>query len=152
MQIPSIRVFIAFALLIFSGGVWAQEKTEREIEIHKNIKMIVLAPAPEISQDMAKQYQEFLPKLEESLKKDTTDQSDECLLTLRISAGVKTIGAAKTNRPTAHITAFRKGSKEEYIGVLLLYSYLTSGPVDESEISKFLKQQILDPAECRKGK
>jgi hypothetical protein len=151
MQVPSIRMLMAFAILLHSGFAYAQAKTDREIEIHKNIKLIELVPAADIPEHIVKQYQEFLPKFEEVLTSNTEDQSEDCLLTLRISAGVKTIGSAKTNRPTANVTAFRKGSKAEYLGVLLLYSYITSGPIDKEEILKFLKVQILDPAACGKG-
>jgi hypothetical protein len=150
MQIPSIRMFIAFAILLCSGCVWAQGKVEREIEIHKNIKLIELAPASDISEDLVKLYKEFLPKFEEVLKKNTVSQPDECSLTLRIFAGAKAIGAAKIERPTAHVTAFRKNSKEEYIGNLILYSYVSNGAVDEQEITRFLKNKILEPAECTK--
>jgi len=152
MQIPSVRALMAFAILLYSGNAWAQGKVEREIEIHKNIKLIELAPAPEVSEDLMKLYQEFLPRFEEVLKKNTADQSEECLLTLRISAGVRTIGAAKTKRPTAQVTAFRKNSKEEYVAVLILYSYASSGPVDENDILQFLQKQILDPAQCPREK
>jgi hypothetical protein len=149
MQIPSVRMFIPFAILLYSGCVWAQGKVEREIEIHKNIKLIELAPAPDISEELVKLYKEFLPKFEEVLKKNTVAQSDECALTLRIVAEAKAIGTAKITRPTARVTAFRKNSKEEYIGVLILHSYVSNGAVDEQEITRFLKKQVLEPAECR---
>jgi hypothetical protein len=148
MNISSIRTFIALAILLYSGYAWAQGKVEQEIEIHKNIKLVELEAESDLSQDFIKQYKEFLPRFEELLKKATADQSDECALTLRISAGVKAVGAAKINRPTAHVTAFRKNSKEEFVGVLILYSYASSGPLDENEMLQFLQKQILEPSEC----
>ncbi len=151
MQFPNIRMFGALAFLFLSWSVWAQEKVDREVEIHKNIKLIILAAAPEIPEDILKQYHGFLPVLEEALKETTVDQSDECTLTLRVAAGVKEIGSAKTKRPMARVTAFRRNSKQEYLGTFILYSYITAGPVNKEETAQFLKKQILEPAECRKA-
>jgi hypothetical protein len=150
MQFPNVRMHMVLALLIFSWGVCAQEKTDRDVEIHKNVKLIITAPAPDIPEDIANQYRGFLPILEEVLKQDTSDQSDECSLTLRVAIGIKEIGSAKTKRPMARVTAFRRNSKQEYIGSFILYSYATSGPVNKEETDQFLKKQILDPAECKK--
>jgi len=151
MQFPNIRMFVALAFLLFSWSVWAQEKVNREVEIRKNIKLIEMAAEPETPADILKQYQGFLPILEEALKESTTDQSDECALTLRVAAGLKEIGSAKTKRPMARVTAFRRNSKQEYLGTFILYSYITAGPVSKEETAQFLKKQILEPAECRKA-
>ncbi len=151
MQFPNIRMFGVLAFLFFSWSIWAQEKVDREVEIHKNIKLIILAAAPEIPEDILKQYHGFLPVLEEALKESTVDQSDECTLTLRVAAGFKEIGSAKTKRPMARVTAFRRNSKQEYLGTFILYSYITAGPVNKEETAQFLKKQILEPAECRKA-
>ncbi len=151
MQFPNIRMFVALAFLLFSWSVWAQEKVDREVEIHKNIKLIEMAAAPETPEDILKQYQGFLPIFEEALKGSTTDQSDECTLTLRVTAGIKEIGSAKTKRPMARVSAFRRNSKQEYLGTFILYSYITAGPVNKEETAQFLKKQILEPAECRKA-
>jgi hypothetical protein len=150
MQFPKIRTAVAFASLFFCLSIWAQDKIDREVEIHKNIKLIQLAPAPDTPEDILKQYQGFLPVLETSLKEITEDQSDECGLTIRVAAGVKEIGAAKVKRPMARITAFRRNSKQEYLGSLILYSYVNSGPVNKEETEQFLKKQILEPAVCHK--
>jgi len=151
MQFPKVRMHMVLALLVFSWGVWAQVKTDRDVEIHKNAKLIVTAPAPDIPEDIAKQYQTFLPIFEEVLKASLPDQSDECALTLRVSIGVKEIGAAKVKRPMARISAFRRNSRQEYVGSFILYSYMTSGMVSKEETEQFLKKQILDPAECKKA-
>jgi hypothetical protein len=147
MKVPNIRLFLTLAFLLFSCTVLAQEKG-REVEIRKNVKLVEMSPAPETPDDLIKEYQTFLPMLIQSLKESTTDQSDECTLTLRVNAGFKAVGAAKIKRPTADITAFRKNAKTEYSGRLILYSYITSGPVSKEEASQFLKKQILDVAEC----
>jgi len=63
---------------------------------------------------------------------------------------MKEVGSAKTKRPLARITAFRRNSKQEYVGLFILYSYQTAGPVNKEETSQFLKKQVLEPAECHK--
>jgi hypothetical protein len=150
MQFPKTLVSMLLACLFFAWTALAQEKADREIDIRKNIKLIELSIGSDIPEDLAKQYKAFLPILEESLKDGTTDQSDDCSLTLRVSAGIREIGAAKTKRPKAHVTAYRRNSKQEYVGDFILYSYVNAGPVNKEETSQFLKKQILEPAECRK--
>jgi hypothetical protein len=149
MQFPKTLFPMFLAFLFFSWSICAQDKIDREVEIHKNVKLIILSAGPDIPEEMAKMYQGFLPTLEASLKETTTAQSDECSLTLRVSAAVKEIGAAKTKRPQAKVTAFRRNSKQEYQGTLLLYSYVNSAPVNKEEASQFLRKQILEPAECK---
>lgn len=151
MRIAKVPVLVALAFLFCAWSVWAQENDAREVEIHKNIKLVMVAPKSETPQDVATQYKNFLPILEQALKEGTVDQSDECALTLRVTASFKEIGAAKVKRPYAHVTAFRRNSRQEYVGSFSLYSYLNSGPVDKVETGNFLKKQILEPAECRKA-
>jgi hypothetical protein len=151
MQFPKALTFAFLAFLFFSWTIWAQDKTDREVEIHKNLKLVVLSPAADIPEDIAKQYHAFVPLLESSLKEATTDQTDDCVLTLRVAAGIKEIGAAKTKRPMARVTAYRRNSKQEYLGNFILYSFISAGPVNKEETTTFLKKQILEPAECRKS-
>ena len=143
-------MLVALAFLFCMWNVWAQENDAREVEIHKNIKLVVMAPAAETPQDVAAQYKSFLPIFEQALKESTVDQTDECALTLRVMASFKEVGAAKIKRPLARVTAFRRNSKQEYVGSFILYSYINSGPVSKEETGSFLKKQILEPAECRK--
>jgi hypothetical protein len=150
MQFPKVLTAPVLAFLLFSWNAGAQEKAEREVNIHNNVKLVHLSISPEVPGDLAKQYQSFLPVLEESLKESTTDQPDECFLTIRVAAGVKEIGSAKTKRPLARISAFRRNSKQEYVGNFILYSYINAGPVNKEETLQFLKKQILEPAECKK--
>ena len=151
MQFPKTLFSIVLALLFFSWSLLAQEKPDREVEIHKNVKLVELGVSPDIPEDLVKQYRSFLPILEDSLKENTTDQSDDCSLTLRVNAGFKEVGSAKTKRPFARIAAYRRNSKQEYVGQFILYSYLNSGPVNKDETTQYLKKQILEPAECRKA-
>ncbi len=151
MRFRNVRMVAALAFLFFSWSVGAQEKPDREVEVHRNVKLIIMAPGPDIPEAIGAQYRNFLPILEQVLKENTTDQSDECALTLRVSPGIREIGAAKVQRAQARVTAFRRNSKQEYLGNFILYSYVTSGPVNKEETAQFLKKQILDPAECRKA-
>jgi hypothetical protein len=151
MRLAKVPMFLALAFLFCAWSVWAQDNIiDREVEIHKNIKLVMLTPAADTPQDMVTQYKTFLPIFEQALKEGTADQSDECALTLRITAGFKEVGAAKVKRPLARVTAFRRNSRQEYVGSFILYSYVTSGPVNKEETGQFLKKQILEPAECRK--
>jgi hypothetical protein len=150
MKFAKFWIFAALALLIFSWSAWGQEKTNREVNIHKNVKLIQSAIPADTPEDVIQEYNNFLPILEESLKENTSAQSDECALTIRVTAAVKEIGAAKTKRPLASLTAFRKNSKQEFLGSFLLYSYISSGPVNKEETTNFLKKQILGPVACPK--
>ena len=148
MQFPRFRIVMAIAFLFFSWNGWAQKEVDREVEIHKNIKLIVMAPASDIPEDMATQFKNFLPILEEALKESTTDQTDECFLTIRVAPGFKEIGSAKVKRPFARISAYRRNSRQEYISNLILYSYINAGPINKEETLQFLGKQILGPAQC----
>lgn len=148
MQFPRTLILPGLLVLLFSGIVWSQDKTEREATIQNNVKLVVIAPTPDMPESIQKQYRAFLPIFEQVLKENITTQSDECSLTLRIAPGVKEIGAAKVQRPLVRVTAFRRNSRQEYVSTLLLYSYASSGPVSKEETAQFLKKQVLEPAEC----
>ncbi len=150
MQFSSIRMHLVLALLIFPISAWAQDKVEREAEIHKNVKLIVMATPPETPQDIAGQYRSFMPIFEDVLKQSIKDQPDDCSLTLRLSFGIKEIGSGKVKRPLAKVTAFRRNSRQEFLGTFILYSYATASLVNKEETEQFLKKQILEPAECSK--
>jgi hypothetical protein len=150
MKFAANWLLLALTVLLLSSTLCAQEKNKQEIEIHKNITLVEMPPAQDIPADLVKNYQAFLPMFLESLKEITVDQTDECSLTVRVNAGFKVVGSSKVNRATADITAFRKNAKVEYSGRLILYSYVTSGPISKEETIHFLKKQILEPAECHK--
>ncbi len=149
MQFPKIRLFAILTVLVFSWSASAQNKTSREIDIHENAKLEVMAVSSNIPEDMAEQFRLFLPILEEVLGEITTDQSAACALTIKVAAGFKEIGSAKTKRPTAVITAFRRNSRQEYVGTFILHSYVSDGLVSKEETEQFLTKQILEPAVCR---
>jgi hypothetical protein len=150
MRLAKVPMLSALAFLFCAWSVWAQENVEREVEIHKNIKLVMLTPPAETPTDVLTQYKSFLPIFEEALKENTADQTDDCALTLRVTAGFKEVGSAKVKRPMARVTAFRRNSRQEYVGSFILYSYVTSSPINKEETAQFLKKQILEPAECRK--
>jgi hypothetical protein len=151
MQFPKIRTHLTLGFLLISWSVWAQENTGREVQIHKNVRMIEMPVTAEIPADIAAQHKTFIPIFEQALKKATADETDDCALTIRIVPGFKEIGSAKVKRPTARVTAFRKGAKQEFVGTLILYSYVNSGIVNAEETENFLTKQILEPAACSKS-
>jgi hypothetical protein len=148
MKFTNTRITALLAVLLLGWSALAQNKTDREIDIHENVKLAVMTIPSDIPEDMREQFRLFLPILEEVLKETTTDQSTDCALTVRVSAGFKEIGSAKTRRPTAVITAFRRSSRQEYIGTFILYSYVSEGLVNKEETEQFLTRQILEPAAC----
>ena len=150
MQFPKPIFFIVLVVLLFSWSVLAQERPDRETEIHKNVKLVEMVVGADVPADLAQQFRAFLPILTDSLKESTADQPDECSLTIRVNAGFKEVGAAKTKRPLARITAFRRNSKQEYVGQFILYSYPNAGLVNKDETTQFLKKQVLEPSECRR--
>jgi hypothetical protein len=149
MRFLKSPIVIAFTVLCFSLSVLAQD-ADREVEIHKNVKLIVSAASSEIPAGIASQYLAFLPLLESTLKEIIPAQSDDCAMTLKVMPVVKEIGAAKRKQAAARITAYRRNSKQEFFGNLILYSYVNSGPVNKDETQDFLQKQILQPAECQK--
>jgi hypothetical protein len=148
MQFPNIWVRLVLGILFLSWIVCAQDNAGREVQICKNVKLIEMPATGDIPDDIATQHKAFSPILESTLRKITADETEECALTIRVTMGFKEIGAAKTKRPTARVTAFRKGAKQEFVGTMILYSYVNSGMVNEEETEQFLRKQILEPAAC----
>lgn len=148
MKFRNFLPFMALAFLFISWRAEAQEKPNQEIQIRKNVKLILMSIPANTPEDIVSQYRSFLLILEEALKENTKDEADECALTLQVSVGIKEIGSGKVKRAQARITAFRRNSKQEYLGSFILYSYITGGPVNKDETVQFLKRQILEPSEC----
>jgi hypothetical protein len=125
-----------------------QEKPVADIELHKNVYLFDTAPATEIPGDLAGQYRSFLSVFREALRKSTCDQTDENRLIMRVSAGMREVGPAKTRRAHARITSLVGNANKEYIVDFSLHSYTTNGPVSREETEQFLKEHILEPLEC----
>jgi hypothetical protein len=142
MRLNSTPVLIA-VMLMLSCSVGAQEKTEQEIEIHKNVRLIIMAIPQEVPEELKDRYQGFLPLFEEALKENTSDQALENALTVRIVPGIKEIGAAKTKRVIVYVTIYRKNSNKEFIASFLLHNYATGENVSEKEIGQFLKKILI---------
>ena len=151
MHFPKFRTHLIIGFLLISWSVWAQENTGREVQIHKNVKLLEMPATGDIPEDIAAQHKAFSPIFEKVLKKNTADETDNCALTIRITLGLKEIGSVKkVKRPTARVSAFRRGAKQEFVGDFVLYSYMNSALVNEEETEQFLKKQILEPAACTK--
>jgi hypothetical protein len=148
MRLSIVPMFTVFLYLGLSWNAGAQENADREIEIHRNVQLVENAVTPAIPADMAKQYRSFLPIFREALKDSTQDQTDGNRLVIQVAPAVKEVGAAKTKRPQARVTAFCRNSVREYVGSFLLHSYANDGPVNKEETEQFLRKQILEPLNC----
>jgi len=137
-----------FAVLLLPCMVLAQNKIDREIDIHENVKLVVMAIPSDVPEDMAKQFSLFIPIFEEVVKEVTKDESTACALTIEATAGFKEVGSRKVKRPTAIISAFRRSSRQEFVGTFILHSYTNDGLVNNEETEQFLTKQILEPAVC----
>jgi hypothetical protein len=144
----SIRIQILFLLLFLPlWGVKAQEKAERETDIHNNVRLIEMPVPRDMPEEFKAKYQFFLEQLKTSLKEKTVEQSAAGAITIQVRPGIKEIGLNRTKRPMASITAFKKNSTSEFCGDLLLYSYSTGDTVNKQEIESFLTQHFLSPME-----
>ncbi len=142
----SVRIRILFMLLFVPLlSVIAQEKAEREIDIHANVRLVEMPAPPDLPEEFKAKYQIFLRQLQTSLKANTSERSSASALTIQVRPGIKEIGLNRTKRPTACITAFVKDSKTEFRGDLLLHSYATGETVSQEEVEKFLTRNILSP-------
>ena len=124
------------------------ERSDRESEIRKNVRLIEFAAPPDLPDELASRYHAFLPMFREVLKENTRDQAEKDHLIIRITAGMREVGSAKTRHAQARVTAFCRNSKRQYIGNFILHSYATGGPVNKEETEQFLRKQILEPLEC----
>jgi hypothetical protein len=144
MRQCNASIFLALLVLLPSSAI-TQDKAEREIDIHKNVRLIEMAIPQDTPEEFKIRYRHFLPLFEEALKENTSDQALENALTFSVAPGIKEIGSAKTKRAIARIIAYRKKSLSQYVGDLLLYSYATDETVGKQEIGQFLTRQILSP-------
>ena len=144
----SIRIPILFLLLLLPlWSVKAQEKAERETDIHNNVRLIEMPVPRDMPEEFKAKYQLFLEQLKTSLKEKTVEQSASSAITIQVRPGIKEIGLNRTKRAMASITAFKKNSTSEFCGDLLLYSYATGDTVNKEEIESFLTRHFLNPME-----
>ncbi|HSW40704.1 MAG TPA: hypothetical protein VLL97_14570, partial [Acidobacteriota bacterium] len=125
-----------------------QMKSDREIEVRKNVRLVEFAPTREIPGEIAEMYYAFLPLFEDVLKEHTRDQTDKDNMVIRIAARAREVGSAKTQYPQAQVIAFCRGSTEQYIGYFFLYDFATGGLVNREVTEQFLRKQILEPLKC----
>jgi hypothetical protein len=145
-----IRLPILVLLLFLPcWSIKAQEQAARETDIHDNVKLIEMPMSQDIPEEFKAKYQSFLTQLKTALKENTTEREAASILTIQVRPGIKEIGLNKTKRPMASIIAFKKDSKNEYFGDILLYSYATGEDINKEEIEKFLTVQILNPLRLR---
>jgi hypothetical protein len=132
-------------ITLFFGTALAQNISDRELNPHKNVRLVLRAGPDNLPKELKDRYERFLPIFEEVLRENTADTEAERALVIQVVPAVKVVGSAKTKRVTASITAYTRNSKSQYVGTLLLYSYTTGEDVNKEEIAQFLKQQILKP-------
>lgn len=152
MRYDAMNALIVLLILAFLSFPWilkAQGIPNREMEIHKNVKLIVIPAPRDLPEELRIEYQHFLPVLVEELKTVTSPENSECGLTLQVAAGYKEIGTAKVKRVFARVTAYRQNSNREFVARLYLHSFATDGPVSRGEITDFLKQRILNLVKCQ---
>jgi len=149
MRYDNLIVLLSLALLSFPWIIKAQGTKNREIELHKNVKLIEIPAPTDLPEELGWKYQHFLPILEDVLREITNEEPPECALTVRVAAGMKEIGTAKLKRVFARVTAFRQKSNWEFMASLYLHSFVTGETVSKEETRDFLQQRILSPAKCQ---
>jgi hypothetical protein len=148
MRLSIVPLFAFFTGLGLCTPVLAQESAGQETQIHRNVRLVELEASPGVPANLSGQYEKFLPMFRDVLKENTKNQTDDKSLVINVSAGVKEVGAAKTPRAQARVTAFCRNSRREYVGNFILHSYVNNGPVTREETEQFLRKQILEPMEC----
>jgi hypothetical protein len=146
------NALVLILAMAFLGVPWilkAQGVQDREIEIHKNVRLILSPVQAEMPADLREKYERFLPMLEEALAATTSPESPECALTIRVAAGFKEIGNAKVKRAFTRFTTYRRNSDQEFVAQLYLHSFITDAPVSKREITDFLKERILSLTTCQ---
>ncbi len=140
---------LSAASLLVPWTLRAQGTQNREIEIHKNVTLIVAPVQSDMPEPLKEKFEHFLPVLEGALAEITSPESPECALTVRVTAGFKEIGSAKVQRAFARFSVYRRNSDQEFVARLYLHSFVTGGPVSKEEITNFLKERILSVATCQ---
>ncbi|HSW38667.1 MAG TPA: hypothetical protein VLL97_04165, partial [Acidobacteriota bacterium] len=148
MKLHIIPLFAFLAGLGFCAQGLTQTVTERETEIHKNIRLIEVAVPKNIPADLVRQYRDFLPMFKETLKDVTRDQEYKDRLVIRVSAGIVEIGSSGVKYAQVRATSFCGNSKNEYVGNFLLHDFQTDGPVDREMTETFMRKQLLEPLQC----
>lgn len=152
MKYPATRIFAVILATAVFGVPWnlrAQATQDREVEIQKNVKLIVTPVQAVMPQQLKQKFESFLPVLQEALKETTSAETPECALTVRVTAGSKEIGSAKVQRVFARFAAYRRNSGQEFVARLYLHNFITGGPVSKNEITDFLEERILSVAKCQ---
>ena len=146
-MVKGVRVTILCLLLLLPFcGIKAQEKGF-ETDIHSNVRLVTMPIPEDMPSDFKAKYLLFLQQLKDAIKAKTSERTAEDAFIFQVRPGIKEVGSTKTQRPMASIVAYRKDSKNEYQGDILLYSYATGENISREEIDKFLAKQIINPLE-----
>ena len=146
-MLRSFRVTILFLLALLPlRAIKAQEKGF-ETDIHSNVRLVTMPIPEDLPQDFKAKYLMFLAQFKESIKAKTSERTPADALVFQVRPGIKEVGANKTKRPMASIVAFKKDSKSEFRGDILLFNYATGDSISREDIDKFLTKQIMSPME-----
>jgi len=121
VQMPVLFMFLFLPFAVCN----AQEKAEREVDIHSNVKLLEMPIPQDMPEELKVKYQIFVQRLKDALKETTSERTSASALTIQVCPGVKEIGAAKTKRALARVTGYKKDSKTEYFANIFLQSYET---------------------------
>ncbi len=138
---------LCLLLLLPLGGLKGQDKVGYEIDIRSNVRLVTMPIPEDLPTEFKSKYLLFLQQLKESIKEKTSEHTPADALTFQVRPGIKEVGSNKTKRPMASIVAYKKDSKSEFRGDILLHSYATGENVSKEEIDKFLTRQIITPLE-----
>jgi hypothetical protein len=139
-------MIVGIFLLLPLSAIKAQEKGF-ETDIHSNVRLVTMPIPEDLPTDFKAKYLMFLAQFKESIKAKTSERTPSDALVFQVRPGIKEIGATKTKRPMASIVAFKKDSKSEFRGDILLYNYATGDSISKDDIDKFLTKQIMAPLE-----
>jgi hypothetical protein len=137
------RVTILFLLFLLPLCALKAQEKGFEVDIHSNVRLITMPIPEDMPPDFKAKYLMFLGQLKESIKAKTGERTPTDALVFQVRPGIKEIGANKTKRPMASIVAFKKDSKSEFRGDILLFNYATGENVTKDDIDKFLAKQIM---------
>jgi hypothetical protein len=137
-----VTILCLILLMMPLSAIRAQEKGF-EVDIHSNVRLVTMPIPEDMPPDFKAKYLMFLGQLKDSIKAKTTERTPADALIFQVRPGIKEIGAAKTKRPMASIIAFKKDSRSEFRGDILLFNYATGESLSKEDVDKFLAKQIL---------
>ncbi len=146
-MLKSVRsAVLALLMLLPLCGLKAQQKGEGT-DIHSNVRLVEMPIPQDMPEEFKAKYQMFVQQLKDAIKEKTSERTPADAFVFQVRPGIREMGANKTQRPTASVIAYRKDSKSEFRGDILLHNFATGGNIGKEDIDRFLAKQILFPLE-----